>query len=113
MPNWEIGYQEDGTPFIPLEMGGEPIPMTRDNLWLYTFSPEYQEIDHAYLVQEERKKKVGYYMFRLAVPDFDELVAVADEHYFWHARGFKPSNDDIKAYAKFSAQAEERPPWLD
>lgn len=113
MSNWEVGQQDDGSPYIPIEMGGEAVAATRDNLYLYTFSPQYTEIDHAYLVQDEKKKRVGYYMFRLAVPDFEQLAELMDEHYFWHARGFKPSEADIKAFAKYASQGEERPEWLD
>lgn len=113
MPNWEVGYQEDGSPYVPIDMGGEAMMATRENLWLYTFSPEYSEIDHAYLVRQEKKKRVGYYMFRLAVPDFDELVTLLDEHWYWHARGFKPSKDDIKTYTEFESRREERPDWLE
>lgn len=112
MSTWEVNSHK-GEPYIDMEVGGVHVPATRENLWLYTFSPQYQEIDHAYLVMEQKKKKVGYYMFRLAVPDFDQLVTLLDENWYWHARGFKPSDNDIKAYTEFEAEREDRPEWLE
>lgn len=109
--SWEVEHHDD-QPSIPLDIGGVQMAGTRENLWLYTFAPEYKDIDHAYLLMEQKKKKVGYYMFRLAVPDFDQLAQLMDENYYWHVRGFKPSDPDIKAYTGFEAERDERPEWL-
>lgn len=101
---WEAG-QRKGKPYIPIEMSGESIRATRDNFWLYTFSPQYSEVDHAYLTlereHEDRIRTVGYYMFRGAVPNFDQLAQVMDDNWYWHARGFKPAKGDIEAYDDF------------
>lgn len=113
--SWEVG-QRNGEPYMPINLGGDEIEATRDNLWLYTFSPQYAEIDHAYLIMDKEHKKrmrrVGYYMFRGAVPEFDQFVEILDENYFWHVRGPKPSDTDIEQYAKYEAKQEDRPEWL-
>lgn len=113
---WEVHYDKD-EPYIPLNVGGANIPATRDNFELYTFSPEYTEVDHAYLILEEMRKKrlrrVGYYLFRAATPNFDELVQVMDENFYLHVKLFKPSARDISKYAEFEADRDERPEWLD
>lgn len=115
--SWEIHYNDKEEPAIPLDVSGQAVMGTRDNLELYTFAPQYSEIDHAYLIMEEQRKKrlrrVGYYMFRHAVPDFDELIKLMDANYYLHASIFKPSDRDISKYAQFEAERDQRPEWLD
>lgn len=113
---WEVHYDKN-LPYIPLDVGGANIPATRDNFELYTFAPQYSEVDHAYLIMEEQRKKrlrrVGYYLFRGATPDFDGLTQLMDEHFFLHVKLFKPSDRDISKYAEFEAGKEDRPEWLE
>lgn len=109
---WECRHDKD-EPYIPIAMNGEQVDANREDFHLYTFAPEYAEVDHVYLTRQEQERRVGAYVFRMVVPDFDDLVKVMQDNHFWHIHGPKPSDADLEVYAKsLSKDIDETPEWL-
>lgn len=109
---WEVRFEGE-EPLIPIDLGGEQLNGTRDNLHLYTFSPNFEEMNHLYFVKEKKKQEIGMYIFRSVIPDFDTLVKLMSENHYWHIHGKKPSDKDIEVFVKLqTGDIDEKPDWL-
>lgn len=110
MSAFEYGHYENGEPYVKFTASGHELTADYSNSSLFTHGTD-KHIDHFFvelgdeLAQEldismDRYRALGAFVWRQAVPDFDELVNFIIEENFNQIHRPYPNEEDRIAYQR-------------
>lgn len=87
----------------------QTLDLSWHNTILYTHRARFAEVDHVFFAQQKRVASMaGLWIFRQALPNFDELAMDLLAHDYTQIHKPEPSSGDIDKWVEFNVEDLEK-----